>query len=70
MFSSGLFPGVCRLNAKVSDHSVWSIFIIKYEDGTECSEMLAFKLQTPANHPEEHTTDINLLAVKIQPKSS
>jgi hypothetical protein len=28
-------------------------YIISYEDGTECSETLEFKLQTPANHTEE-----------------
>jgi hypothetical protein len=28
-----------------------------YEDGTECSEMLPFKLQMPVNHPQrKHTT--------------
>jgi hypothetical protein len=26
---------------------------LTYEDGTECSEMLAFKLQMLVNHPEE-----------------
>jgi len=24
-----------------------------YEDGTECSETLAYKIQTPGNYPEE-----------------
>ena len=24
-----------------------------YEDGTECSEMSAYKIQTPGNYPEE-----------------
>jgi len=24
-----------------------------YEDGTECSETLAYKIQTPGNHPKE-----------------
>jgi len=24
-----------------------------YEDGTECSETSAYKIQTPGNHPEE-----------------
>jgi hypothetical protein len=28
-------------------------YLPAYEDGTECSETLAFKLQTPVNHPEE-----------------
>jgi hypothetical protein len=36
MFSSGLFPGVCSLNANVSEQSVCSIFIDgRYESGTE-----------------------------------
>jgi hypothetical protein len=39
MLSSGLFPGVCSLNANVSEHSVYSIFIGKYpltyEDGAD-----------------------------------
>jgi len=26
-----------------------------YEDGTQCSEMLAYKIQTPGNYPEEST---------------
>jgi hypothetical protein len=28
------------------------VWLPTYEDGTECSETLAYKLQTPANHPE------------------
>jgi len=27
-----------------------------YEDGTECSEMSAHKIQMPQNHPKERTT--------------
>ena len=30
-----------------------STFIGKYENGTECSEMLAYKIQTLGNYPEE-----------------
>jgi hypothetical protein len=46
------------LYADVSEHSVRSIFIFyihvsTYEDGTECSETSAYKLQTPVNYPEE-----------------
>jgi len=40
--------------------SEYSIHITKtpthyktYEDGTECSEKSAYKIQTPGNHPEE-----------------
>jgi hypothetical protein len=28
-------------------------YLLFYEDGMECTEMLAFKLQMPVNHPEE-----------------
>jgi hypothetical protein len=44
MFSFGLFPGICHLNANVSEHSV-------------CSEMLAFKLQ---KNPKENMTNHDL----------
>ena len=30
-----------------------SIFIGRYEDGTECSETSAYKIQTPGNYPKE-----------------
>jgi hypothetical protein len=40
MLSSGLFTGVCGLNANVSEQTV-------------CSETLAFKPQTPVNKPVE-----------------
>jgi len=29
------------------------IYILAYEDGTECSETSAYKIQTPGNFPEE-----------------
>jgi hypothetical protein len=54
MLSSGLFTGVCGLNTDVSEHTVYSIFIVlTYEDGTVYSETLAFKPQTQVNNPEE-----------------
>jgi len=30
------------------------IFLLAYEDGTECSETSAYKIQTPGNSPEEN----------------
>jgi hypothetical protein len=30
------------------------IYLLAYEDGTECSEKLAYKIQKPGNHPEEN----------------
>jgi hypothetical protein len=39
-----------------------TLYLLAYEDGTECSETLAFKLQTPEKTPEEsiRQTFINL----------
>jgi hypothetical protein len=43
--------GVCSLNVNFSDNCS---YVPAYEDGTDsCSEMLALKLQTPVNHPED-----------------
>ena len=33
-----------------------------YEDGTVCSETLAYKIQTPGNHPNERIQHIKILA--------
>jgi len=47
------------LYADVSEQYVCSIFIGRevhlpaYEDGIECSETSAYKIQTPGNHPKE-----------------
>jgi len=30
------------------------IHLLAYEDGTECSETSAYKIQTPGNYPEEN----------------
>ena len=32
------------------------IYLLTYEDGTECSETSAYKFQTPGNYPEEKNT--------------
>jgi len=29
-------------------------YLLAYEDGTECSETSAYKIQTPGNYPEEN----------------
>ena len=59
MFSFGQVPGVWILYADASEHSVCSIFIggylSAYEDGTECFETSAYKIQKPENYPEEST---------------
>jgi hypothetical protein len=55
MLSSGWFIGVCSLNANVSEHCLFNLHTyppMKMEE-TQCSKTLAFKLQTPVNHPEE-----------------
>jgi hypothetical protein len=33
--------------------SYYSSYLLAYEDGTECSETSAYKIQTPGNYPEE-----------------
>jgi hypothetical protein len=52
MLSSGLFTGVCGLNANISEQRVGTYPPVKKEQ-KECSETLAFKLQSSVNHPEE-----------------
>jgi hypothetical protein len=39
MFAFGLFPGVCSLNASVSEHPVCSIFIGEYVRSDSVGEM-------------------------------
>jgi len=64
MLSFGLFPGVWILNADFSEHCLFHLHrqvgasriythIPAYEDGTECFETSAFKIQTPGNNPIE-----------------
>jgi hypothetical protein len=48
-------PGVCSLNANVSEHCLLHLHRrvgINMEQ-TGCSEMLAFKVQTPGNNQEK-----------------
>jgi len=33
--------------------SIFILHLSAYEDGTECSETSAYKVQTPVNYPEE-----------------
>jgi hypothetical protein len=45
------------------------INLLAYEDGTECSETSAYKIQTPGNYPEEniqHTEHGESLKSRIQ----
>jgi hypothetical protein len=49
---------IYSLNGKSQNTlSVPSSCLPAYEDGTESSEMLVFKLQIPVNHPEESIPD-------------
>jgi len=36
------------------------INLLAYEDGTECSETSAYKIQTPGNYPEENVQQDHL----------
>jgi hypothetical protein len=38
---------------------------IFYEDGTECSETSAYKIQTPGNYPEENIQDFIVVTVTV-----
>jgi hypothetical protein len=43
---------------RITTHAIASLncntsYLLTYEDGTVCSKMLAYKLQTPVNNPEE-----------------
>jgi len=57
---SWLIPWRLNLYADISDHSLFHIHrwcmqksaYTTYEDGTECSETSARKIQTPGNTPE------------------
>jgi len=54
ILSFGWFPGVWILGADVSEHYVFKDSVnTAYEDGTECSETSAHKIQMPGNHPKE-----------------
>ena len=35
------------------------IYLLTYEDGTECSETSAYKIQTLGNYPEENIQQLN-----------
>jgi len=38
-----------------------SSYLPAYEDGTECFEMLEYKIQTPGNYPEKKQTTFSSL---------
>jgi len=40
-----------------------------YEDGTECSETSAYKIQTPGNYPEENIQQQDLFFVHVRTHS-
>jgi hypothetical protein len=35
-------------------------YLPAYEDGTECSETSAYKIQTPGNYPEESIQQVKI----------
>jgi len=37
-----------------------------YEDGTECSETSAYKIQTPGNYPEENIQQSIVCGIQVQ----
>jgi len=41
------------------------IHLLAYEDGTECSETSAYKIQTPGNYPEENIQQTQKILVTL-----
>ena len=41
-----------------------SLYLPAYEDGTECFETLAYKIQMAANYPEESTKNFKFIFIK------
>ena len=59
MFSSVQFPSVWVSYADVSEHSLFRLHRPVKMEQTECSEMLAYKIQTPGNYPRrKHATSV------------
>jgi len=52
LFSNQIFS---RINTPTFLKPIHSSYLPAYEDGTECSETSAYKIQTPRNYPEENT---------------
>jgi hypothetical protein len=44
----------CINTLTIRKPSYYSSYLPAYEDGTECSETSAYKIQTPGNYPEEN----------------
>jgi hypothetical protein len=44
----------CIYTLTIPKPSYYSSYLPAYEDGTECSETSAYKIQTPGNYPEEN----------------
>jgi hypothetical protein len=44
----------CIKTLTILKPSYYSSYLPAYEDGTECSETSAYKIQTPGNYPEEN----------------
>jgi hypothetical protein len=61
ILSFGWFPGVWTLCDNVSEHTLfhlhrrcrWWCAYTAYEDGTDCFETSAYKIQAPGKHPKE-----------------
>ena len=50
LFSSQTFS---RIHNPTFLKTIHTLYLPAYEDGTECSETSAYKIQTPGNYPEE-----------------
>jgi len=53
-FGSKIFePNFSSINIPTFLKPIHSSYLPAYEDGTECFETLAYKIQTPGKYPEE-----------------
>jgi hypothetical protein len=56
-------PTFSCINTLTIPKSSYSSYLPAYEDGTECSEPSAYKIQTPENYPEENIQHLNTTKV-------
>jgi hypothetical protein len=55
----------CINTSTILKPSYYSSYTPAYEDGTECSETSAYKIQTPGNYPEEKNIKIHHVTFQI-----
>jgi hypothetical protein len=62
-------PTLSSINTLTIPKPSYSSYLPAYEDGTECSETSAYKIQTPGNYPEENIQHTKTQSVPRSKKS-